>query len=77
VTRSLAAMARAAGRPEPLAAQDRLHEILAIGHTDAPRREQGIHHLADGLLPGARPQVGDDGFGYDEVGELHPSSPRA
>src|SRR5262249_54046370 len=58
------------GRPEPLTAQDRLHDVLAIGLADAPRGVQDIHHLAGGLLFGAGSQVGDDRFGYDEVGEL-------
>src|SRR5262249_48705018 len=61
------------GRPEPLTAQDRLHHVLAIGPIDTPHGVQDIHQLAGGLLLGAGAQVGDDRFGYDEVGELHPS----
>ena len=54
--------------------EDRPHDILAIGLADAPCGVQGIHHLAGGLLLGAGSQVGDDRFGHDEVGELHPST---
>ena len=63
------------GRAELLATKDRLYDILAIGLTDASFGVQGIHHLADGLLLGARSQVADDRFGYDEVGKLDHSGP--
>src|SRR5262249_4490020 len=46
------------GRPEPLAIQDRPHDILAIGRADAPGGLRSIHHLAGGLLLGAGSQVG-------------------